>query len=116
MLRYDVYIVQCSDRSYYTGITNDIERRVGEHNAGIDPKSYTHSRRPVKLVYVSEFWDVWQALDWEKKVKRWSRAKKEALIRGEYEKLPGLSKKDFTKYRMRRTQKTIRNNLINIFT
>ncbi|MBM3228017.1 GIY-YIG nuclease family protein [Candidatus Peribacteria bacterium] len=91
MRTYDVYIVRCSDGSYYTGITNDVERRIGEHNAGVDPKSYTFRRRPVRLVYVADFWDVNQAIAWEKIVKRWSRTKKEALIRGEYERLPELA-------------------------
>jgi putative endonuclease len=88
MQRYDVYILRCCDGSYYTGITNDIDRRLGEHNAGVDRKAYTFNRRPVKLVYCSEFWDVHQAIEWEKRVKRWSRAKKEALIQQEYERLP----------------------------
>jgi putative endonuclease len=92
MLPYDVYIVRCSDGSFYTGMTDDLERRIGEHNAGTGPNAYTFTRRPVKLVYVSDFGDVWQAMEWEKKIKRWSRAKKEALIRGEYEKLPELSR------------------------
>lgn len=55
---YDVYIVKCSDNSYYTGFTNDLERRINEHNGGINPASYTHRRRPVKLVFYYEFNDV----------------------------------------------------------
>ena len=92
MFTYDVYIVQCADGAYYTGVTNDVERRIGEHNAGMDHKAYTFRRRPVRLVYVADFWDVHQAITWEKIVKRWSRVKKEALIRGEYERLPFLSR------------------------
>src|SRR3989344_2887373 len=90
-MQYGVYIVRCSDGSYYTGITNDVESRIAQHNAGLDPKAYTFKRRPVKLVYSSYFTEVTQAIAWEKTVKRWSRVKKEALIRGEYKMLPNFS-------------------------
>ncbi|MCF7845028.1 MAG: GIY-YIG nuclease family protein [Kiritimatiellales bacterium] len=95
MLEYYVYIVHCNDGSYYTGITNDYERRITEHNTGHDPKAYTYKRRPVKLVYVAQFNDVNDAIAWEKRVKRWTRKKKEALIKKDFDKLPGLSKKIF---------------------
>lgn len=91
MKKYYVYIVECSDNSYYTGVTNDYETRISQHNAGIDTNSYTFKRRPVELVYISEFTEVLQAIAWEKKVKRWSRKKKEALILRKYHALPGLS-------------------------
>jgi len=94
---YYVYIVKCSDNSYYTGITNDITRRVYEHNEGKDPTSYTYSRRPLELVYTSHFTDVNEAISWEKHVKKWRRKKKEALISGQYELLPDLAKKGFKK-------------------
>jgi len=93
MKSYFVYIVHCSDGSYYTGITNDCVRRVYEHNNSEDKKSYTFRRRPVELVYSSEFEDVYDAISWEKIVKRWSRNKKEAMIRGEWKKLPELAKR-----------------------
>ena len=91
MDNYFVYMLRCNDGSYYTGVTNDYERRLSEHAQGLDPSSYTHNRRPVTLVYVATFRDVNEAIAWETKVKGWSRKKKEALIRREYEKLPGLS-------------------------
>lgn len=50
-----VYIVECSDHTYYTGYTNDLERRLKEHNEGIRGAKYTKGRRPVKLVYTREF-------------------------------------------------------------
>jgi putative endonuclease len=78
-----VYIVQCSDGSYYTGVTNDVTRRIDEHNHGIDSTSYTFSRRPVALVYSSSFEDYMEAIAWEKHIKRWNRKKKEALMRGD---------------------------------
>ena len=89
--RLNVYIVNCKDDSFYTGVTNNVERRIVEHNSGLDKKSYTYSRRPVKLVYSQEFSDPNEAIRFEKQVKGWSRAKKEALIEGNFEKLVRLS-------------------------
>ena len=79
---YYIYIVKCSDGSYYTGVTNNVQRRIGEHEAGIDSKCYTYKRRPIELVYTEYFFDVRYAIDREKQIKRWSRKKKEALIAG----------------------------------
>lgn len=93
MRSYWVYMLRCSDGSYYIGITNDPARRTTEHMLGTDPKSYTYRRRPLERVYASEFYDVHEAIAWEKHIKRWSRKKKEALIRGEYELLPALSRR-----------------------
>ena len=90
---YFVYIVECSDGSYYCGITNDVPRRLDEHNLGKDPTSYTHSKRPVHLKYSAHFGDVHEAIAWEKRVKRWSRAKKEALIAGDFDELIFRSKR-----------------------
>jgi putative endonuclease len=93
MKQYFVYILLCSDNSYYTGITNNLDRRLYEHENGTDPKSYTFKRRPVKLVFQEMFTEVIQAIAFEKQVKGWSRAKKEALIKGEWDLLPELSKR-----------------------
>ncbi len=87
-----LYIVECSDSSYYTGITNNIDRRLAEHNEGDNPKSYTFSRRPVKLVYHEEYTNPYYAIAREKQIKGWSRKKKTAMIKGEWHRLPGLSK------------------------
>jgi putative endonuclease len=92
-----MYILRCADGSYYVGSTINLERRVVEHNEGIGAQ-YTAQRRPVKLVYSAEFPDIRQAYAAEKKVQGWSRAKREALIRGDFAALPELSKKDFAKY------------------
>ncbi|MBV8390485.1 MAG: GIY-YIG nuclease family protein [Mucilaginibacter sp.] len=92
MKQYFVYILLCSDNSYYTGITNDIDRRFYEHQTGENPKCYTYKRRPLKLVFCERFTDVNQAIAFEKQVKGWRRAKKEALINGNWELLPELSK------------------------
>ncbi|MEJ5053887.1 GIY-YIG nuclease family protein [Sphingobacterium sp. MYb382] len=89
---YFVYILKCRDGSYYTGITNNLEQRLYEHNTEFKPASYTFKRRPVVLLFSLGFQDVNQAINFEKQVKGWSRRKKEALINDRWEDLPGLSK------------------------
>jgi putative endonuclease len=91
MKDYFVYIVKCSDESYYTGVTSNLEQRINEHNYGIF-KGYTSKRLPVTLVFSNRFSDVREAIRAEKQIKGWSRAKKEALIEGDFEKLVKLSK------------------------
>ncbi len=85
----------CSDDTYYTGITNNLSRRVEEHESGKYFNSYTARRLPVQLVYYCSFTNVEIAIEKEKQIKKWSKAKKEALINGDYEKLPNLAKKKF---------------------
>ena len=82
---YAIYILKCSDGSYYTGLTKDLDARVHEHQIGAHPESYTFTRRPVELVW-SEVTETYpEAFQWEHLIKGWSRAKKEALIRGDVE-------------------------------
>jgi len=88
---YFTYIVQCSDGFYYTGVTNDLERRVNEHNSG-HIEGFTSKRLPVILAYSQEFKLIEEAIRAEKQLKGWSRKKKEALIRGDFERLVALSK------------------------
>src|SRR3989338_9526208 len=88
---YYVYMLQCSDNSYYIGMTNSCDRRLREHQEGRDPKCYTYKRRPVEKVYTAWFTDVHEAIAWEHKIKRWTRRKKEALIRGDFKMLPKLA-------------------------
>ena len=76
-----VYILRCADRSYYTGITHALEKRIAEHNAGAYV-GYTSARLPVILVWSESAPDEHQALLCERQIKGWSRAKKEALIHG----------------------------------
>ena len=90
-----VYIIKCSDDSYYTGITSNLQKRINEHKIGLQKDSYTYSRRPLKMVFYAEFTDINLAIKTEKQIKNWSRAKKEALINGEFDKLPNLAKKNF---------------------
>ena len=93
--QYVVYILKCNDDTYYTGVTNDVNRRLAEHQSGDDPTSYTFKRRPVQLVFFAEFSNIDYAIEKEKQIKKWSKAKKEALIEGKFELLPELSKKKF---------------------
>jgi putative endonuclease len=86
-----VYILLCSCGSYYTGVTNNLVRRFFEHNNSTDISSYTYSRRPLKLVYFQTFKYILNAIAREKQIKKWSRAKKEALITGNYNVLHELS-------------------------
>ena len=87
-----VYILLCADGSYYTGITQkQPEARLWEHNAGA-VKGYTSTRRPVQLVFAEPFVRIVDAIAMERRIKGWSRAKKEALIARDYDLLRRLSR------------------------
>ena len=73
-----VYMVKCKDGSIYTGISNDVEDRIKEHNSGQGGK-YTASKRPVRLIFQEEQTDKSSALKRERQIKNWGRVKKEAL-------------------------------------
>jgi len=92
MINYFVYILKCKDDSFYTGITNNLERRLFEHNVGNDKYAYTYQRRPMELVWFGIFTDPTQAIMIEKKIKGWSRRKKQALIDEDWGKLVAYSK------------------------
>jgi putative endonuclease len=77
-----VYMVRCADDSLYTGIANDIERRLQEHNEGPRGAKYTRARRPVTLVYTETVADRSAAAKREAELRRMSRQEKEALIQG----------------------------------
>jgi putative endonuclease len=87
-----VYIVECADGSYYTGVTNDVERRVAQHNDLESATGFTARRLPVQLVFAQQFTSPAEALAMEKRIKKWRREKKLALIEGRFEDLPKLSK------------------------
>jgi putative endonuclease len=87
-----VYILRCADGRYYVGSTRaTLERRVAEHNAGTYD-GFTKSRRPVTLVFSEYFDGITDAIAAERQSKGWSRAKKEALIAGDFDKLVELSR------------------------
>ncbi len=87
-----VYVIQCFDQSYYVGVTNNIERRISEHNLGFDIRSYTYKRRPVTLKFSEQFDDPLQAIEFEKRLKGWNRKKKEALFKRNWEEIKILAK------------------------
>lgn len=89
---YYVYILQCSDGFYYTGVTNDVDKRVEQHNEGLDPNCFTFKRRPVILKYYEHFVNIKNAIEYEKQLKGWSRKKKEALINKDYNLISQLTK------------------------
>lgn len=91
MKKYYTYIIKCSDSSYYTGVTHQIKVRERQHNEGLTYTAYTFKRRPVKLVWYQEFTTPDEAIIREKQIKGWRRAKKEALIRSDFDALPLLA-------------------------
>jgi putative endonuclease len=88
-----LYIVRCSDGSYYSGTARDgLENRIAEHNSGTYG-GYTATRRPVALVFSQWFDRIIDAIAAERQIKGWSRAKKEALIRGDFDQLKVLARR-----------------------
>ena len=90
-----VYILKCADDSYYTGLTKQQEpdARVWEHNNKLYRDAYTSTRLPVKLIHAEYFDLVVDAIATERKLKTWSREKKEACMKGDWERLKALSKR-----------------------
>jgi predicted GIY-YIG superfamily endonuclease len=86
-----VYILRCSDGSYYTGKSQNLEQRIAQHKDGTFG-GYTSKRLPVELVFTECFPTYEEAIRAERQIKGWSRAKKEALIRGDFELLHELAK------------------------
>ena len=87
-----VYILRCADGSYYTGHSDNLEKRVGEHQMGELP-GYTFSRRPVTLVYREVLFPTREeALAPERRIKGWSRQKKEAMMRADWAEVARLAK------------------------
>ncbi|WP_299241276.1 GIY-YIG nuclease family protein [uncultured Aquimarina sp.] len=89
MTRY-MYILECSDGSYYTGSTKDLDRRLKQHQNG-EGANHTKKRLPVKLLYYEEYNRIDTTFYREKQVQGWSRAKKEALMKGDLEELHDLA-------------------------
>jgi putative endonuclease len=89
-----VYMLECADGSFYVGSAtgDDLIKRIAEHNAGTY-EGYTSSRRPVTLVWSQHFDRITDAIAVERQIKGWSRAKKQALVRGDWEELKDLSKR-----------------------
>ena len=89
-----VYILRCADGRYYVGSHRgaNVGVRVGQHQAGIDAKAFTYHRRPVELVWCERFQRIIDAIAFERRLKGWSRAKKEALIAGDWAGLQRLAR------------------------
>ena len=87
-----VYILKCSDKSYYTGHTDNLEKRLSEHSKGEITSCYTFKRRPVQLVFSETFATRDEALAAEQQIKGWSRAKKEAMMRRDWSEVSRLAK------------------------
>lgn len=90
MKRYYVYIMSNQSRTLYIGMTNDLERRVAQHKAKRIPE-FTAKYNCTQLVYYEEFTEVAQAIEWEKRLKGWTRAKKLALIEQQNERWEDLA-------------------------
>jgi predicted GIY-YIG superfamily endonuclease len=97
-----VYILRCADDSYYVGSTTNLDLRVWQHNHTDDGAAYTRRRRPVVLVWAAEFDSIVEAFAFEKRVQGWGRAKREALIRDEYDALPLLASRSYAGEEARR--------------
>lgn len=98
------YMLECNDGSFYVGSSRDLAGRVEQHGLG-KGAAYTRKRLPVKLVWAEEFDNVGDAFEMEKRVQGWGRAKRQALINGEYERLPGLSLSPQRRRRIEREQR-----------
>jgi predicted GIY-YIG superfamily endonuclease len=85
-----VYILQCSDGTYYTGSTTNLPQRLAQHESGT-VSGYASCRVPFHLVYVCELPTIIEAASAEQQIKGWTRAKKEALIGGDFELLKQLA-------------------------
>ena len=87
-----VYLLQCADQSYYVGHTDELEKRIQQHERG-EVGGYTSTRRPVRVVFTQEFASREEALAAERQIKRWSRRKKAALARGDWSEMSRLSRR-----------------------
>lgn len=96
MKKHFVYMLKCADKSYYVGLTADLEQRIAEHN-NRQASYYTATRVPVEVVFVQDFTSKDDAIILERKLKGWTRSKKEALINSNWNLLQILSKKKFIK-------------------
>ena len=94
MNNFYVYILKCADGSYYTGSTDNLEKRLDEHYLG--QCGYTASRLPINLVFSESFDSRTQAFSFERQIKGWSRIKKEALINRDFDSLVKYSKRSKT--------------------
>jgi putative endonuclease len=108
-----IYILKCSDGTFYTGSTIDLERRLEQHKAG-EGSIYTKQRLPIELIYSEEFDRIDFAFYREKQIQSWSRKKKQALIEGRLNDLPVLSKKVFRRRVSDTSIRMLRNHSVSL--
>ena len=94
-----VYMLRCSDDSYYTGHTDDLENRISQHVAGAFQTCYTFNRRPLELVFTQALATREEAISAERQIKGWSRKKKAAMARGDWAEVSRLARSSFDKLR-----------------
>lgn len=87
-----VYMLQCGDQSYYVGHTDQLEKRIAQHESG-ESGGHTSTRRPVRAVFTEEFSTREEAIAVEVKIKGWNRKKKEALARGDWAEVSRLAQR-----------------------
>jgi putative endonuclease len=87
-----VYMLKCADSSYYIGHSDNLKRRIAQHQLGTFPDCYTFSRRPVQHVFSQDCATREEAIAMERKLKGWSRAKKMALITGDWAEIARLAR------------------------
>lgn len=87
-----VYILKCADGSYYTGHTDNLDLRIAQHHKGEFSSCYTYKRRPLEVCFKQSFTTREEALTSERQIKGWSRAKKEALMQGDWNEISRLAK------------------------
>jgi putative endonuclease len=92
------YMLHCADRTFYVGHTDDLDSRIGAHQSGLI-EGYTATRLPVTLVWSDEFPSRYEALAAERQIKGWGRAKKLALIRGDWKAISALARSSKEKER-----------------
>ena len=92
MMIFYVYILKCSDNSYYTGHTDNLEQRIHQHNNRAFPACYTANKLPVELLFAVPYATREEALASERQIKGWSRKKKEAMIKGNWKEVSRLAK------------------------
>ncbi|EGW23107.1 GIY-YIG nuclease family protein [Methylobacter tundripaludum] len=105
-----VYILRCADSSYYTGHTDNLEKRIHEHHLGAITSCYTFKRRPLQLAFSQDFPTRIEALTSERQIKGWSRKKKEAMMRGDWVEVSRLAKSSNTC----RTNNTVRTEILDV--
>ncbi len=96
-MSFHVYILKCADNSYYTGHTDNLEQRVAQHQQRHFRNCYTATRLPVELVYSQSFATREEALASERKIKGWSRKKKEAMMRNDWSEVSRLAQNTLRK-------------------